>query len=317
MNPRSLSLLSVMATVVLACGGDKHAADPAKMDPGMMAPASPDPTSGAPTEAAMVTEARAKFPRLIDLHHGVIARTCSPNPGVCHQANNYPDMHTAGNFLALVKAPCNVQIPDPAQGWDACESKADKVRVGSTLTDIAWIEKKSAGRWRIAFRDAAPSTGMEPLEVYTPDRETVFAPPLEWQLQLALTAGQKEADLAVGISDPFITAFSDSVLLRVVGGDPNRNGVWGAEDASIARGALVEPKSLATSYLWGRITGSVPGTRMPLANQPLSSSEYVAIACWIEGLDAAPPPSAEDPIRYDDCSFAQNPTDYARRPSTD
>src|SRR5262249_36777370 len=119
-------------------------------------------------------------------------------------------------------------------------------------------------------------------------------------------------DLAVGLSDPFVVGFSDSVLLRVVGGDPNRNGVWGADDPSVLRGGLIQPRDLATSYLWGRITGTVPGTRMRLVNQPLSSSEYVAIACWIEGLDPANSPNPEDAIAYDTCSFAKNPIDYTK-----
>src|SRR5436305_661422 len=128
---------------------------------------------------------------------------------------------------------------------------------------------------------------MPPLEIYSPSRVTVYAPPAEWQVQVALTAGHKEADATVGMANPFIADFSDSVMARVVGGNPNKNGVWGADDPNAVKGALVTPKDLGSSYLWGRITGSVPGTRMPLANQPLSNAEYTAIACWIEGLDPA------------------------------
>jgi hypothetical protein len=57
------------------------------------------------------------------------------------------------------------------------------------------------------------------------------------------------------------------------------------------------------SYLVGRITGTVPGTRMPLANAPLSKPEYDAILCWIAGLTSREA-TADDPIDYDRCPWS-------------
>jgi hypothetical protein len=304
--------LLISTLFVAGCGGAKsppHAPETQPMPAAQ--PAQTGPMAMTPTEAPDVTEARAKFPRLIDLHAGVIARTCSPNPGVCHQTNNYPDMHTAGNFLSLVNAPCNVQIPDPKQGWDSCEQKGDKIRLGDQLSDVAWLEKKSSGKWHVAFRDVAASSEAQPLEIFTPSHDSVFVPPIEWKVTLTPVAGTKEGEIDVGMNDPYIMDFSDSVLARAVGGDPNRNGVWGADDPHVAKGALISPANRANSYLWGRITATVPGTRMPLANKPLSNSEYVALACWIEGIDPRAALGVEDAIDYDGCAFAKNPTRYA------
>jgi hypothetical protein len=78
--------------------------------------------------------------------------------------------------------------------------------------------------------------------------------------------------------------------------------VWGFGDPSVEPGALIVPGSLSQSYLWGRLNGTVPGTRMPLANQPLSESEFRALACWIEGVDPKNA-SVDDPIDYASCTF--------------
>ena len=65
------------------------------------------------------------------------------------------------------------------------------------------------------------------------------------------------------------------------------------------------------------MTETVPGFRMPLANQPLSFDEYIALACWIQGLPPEAGPAAADragdaPIDYDACAFAADPIDYAQ-----
>jgi hypothetical protein len=104
-----------------------------------------------------------------------------------------------------------------------------------------------------------------------------------------------------------------AVLATLVGGDPNADGVWGADELTPGeRGALVVPGALDRSYLWGRITGTVPGFRMPLANTPITNPGYVAIACWIEGLSASSAErDPEDLIDYDSCQYANAPVDYA------
>src|SRR6185503_10673272 len=87
---------SITLLLLSACGSD-------------LLPPMSEPPMTPPPEVVTdpVTEARALFPRALELHSGVIGRTCSPNPGVCHHTSNYPDLHTIGNVVALLGAPCN------------------------------------------------------------------------------------------------------------------------------------------------------------------------------------------------------------------
>jgi hypothetical protein len=141
----------------------------------------------------------------------------------------------------------------------------------------------------------------------------VLQPAVEWGLVFALDAERPgEATLGVtGVSeDPFVETFVDEVLASLIGGDPNGNGAFGADELPDDEHArLIEPGSLSRSYLWGRVTGTVPGTRMPLANQPLTDAEYVALACFIETL--TPDTQADSAIDYDSCAFAQAPVSFA------
>ncbi|MDH5675994.1 MAG: hypothetical protein OEZ06_27980, partial [Myxococcales bacterium] len=46
-----------------------------------------------------VLEAQAKLPTGIDLQTDVVQRTCGPTGGVCHNAKEYPDLHTPANLI--------------------------------------------------------------------------------------------------------------------------------------------------------------------------------------------------------------------------
>jgi len=74
-----------------------------------------------PKEPQSVVDAKIRYPDLFSLQTGHIEKTCSPNPGVCHNSNNYPEFRTVGNLIAAISAPCNIEMPDVTQGWDACE----------------------------------------------------------------------------------------------------------------------------------------------------------------------------------------------------
>jgi hypothetical protein len=287
-RPGRWLLLARALALAGACGGDAP-------------PGRPDGP-----EAASVTAARARFPRAIDVHTGVIARSCSPNPGVCHNASGYPDLTSFGALASAIDAPCNVELPDRSWGWNGCERRPWAARAGGFGSDIAWIEQRSSGRWRLGLRDRAPATREAPAELIDADGDVVLPAIPEWQFSLATAAGSREAELAAGGDDAGRKQQLDALAASAVGGDPNEDGRWGGD------GALIRPGSLERSYLWGRITGAAPGSRMPLANQPLSADEYVAIACWIEALARLPFPRAADPIDYDACRFAWDPIDHAQ-----
>jgi hypothetical protein len=86
-------------------------------------------------------------------------------------------------------------------------------------------------------------------------------------------------------------------------GDPNRDGVFGADEPGYK---LIDPGEPETSYLVARLLGIVPGTPMPLANQPLSSAEVLAVTCWVEGLSVDEDADVYAPIDYEGCSAAAN-----------
>lgn len=306
MKNRMMIPAALAATLLAAaCGGGKK-------DEG----AAPTPTPD-PNEHVWVQEARVQFPNFLDLQTNVISSTCSPNPGVCHNSSNYPNLETAGNTLAHVGAPCNVEIPDPTQGWDSCERHADYLRAstggggGAFTSRIAWMEHVGPGTWNVGFEDPAPGTQSRRVDVLDADMNPVFQSPADWQVNVALVQGTNHASLTVGGGDDFIRDYVDSILQTVIEGDPNRNGTWGAESAAVEEGALIYPGDPARSYLWGRLTGTVPGFRMPLANAPLTNPAYVALACWIEQLAGDDDPQAEDAIDYTNCSYADAPEDHA------
>ncbi len=300
--------VSIFTAMALATG-----CGPAEEEGGLPTP-EPIPTSDNPNEAQSVKDARAQFPRFMDLQVNVLSSTCSPNPGVCHNSSNYPNLETAGNTIAYVSAPCNVEIPDPLQGWDNCERKADVMRAGAFVTEIAWMEHVGPGTWRVGFREPADATGLRKFDVVESGGSPKFASPVEWQVNVDLVTGGTAANLTVGVADDFLKDYIDSALKQTIGGDPNQNGVWGGANGA-QNGSIFYPGDPAKSYLWGRLTGTVPGMRMPLANAPLTNPAYVALACWIEGLDdtlgAGDTPEAEDVIDYNGCAFADAPVDYA------
>jgi hypothetical protein len=99
--------------------------------------------------------------------------------------------------------------------------------------------------------------------------------------------------------------------LGIIQGDQNRNAVFGArEDKAVP---LISPGNPEESYLVARLRGHmqgerVPGTRMPLANQPPSVTDMLALMCWIEGLDpAASSWNLASSINYTSCSYTANP----------
>ncbi len=261
-------------------------------------------------EARSVQEARVLHPRMIDVFTGVIQRSCSPNPGVCHHDSNYPDLRTPGALAAMVDAPCNLEIPDPTAGWDACERTADVVRFDDgSGARIAWIERVGPGRWRLELAQAPVVSDAARVAFYTADGDVILEPLEEWRVLAARRVAEAVMEVSVSPDDGYVLDVIDTTLRTVLGGDPNRNGVWGAERPM--RGRVIAAGDLERSYLWGRLTATVPGTRMPLANAPLSNADYAALACWIEQLGRGARAEATVAIDYDACVYARSPLDPA------
>jgi hypothetical protein len=312
--PRLLvALVALVALVVFvgvggACGGrstDISEASPPAAKPGA-------------NLKGLAKEAQASYPRIIDMHQKIVGRSCAPNAGVCHNTSNYPDLQSTGALIAAIGAWCNIAIPDPTMGFDRCERVGDVLVVADTLaTEIAWVDRLGLNQWRFGTRDAAPVEIVDGAVYFFADmafEDPVLLPAEEWLVSVDMSLGSHEAIVSIdGLADnPFIADFVDTALLSIIPGDPNRNGSFGADDSDIEqRATVIAAGSLEMSYLWGRITGTVPGSRMPLANQALTEAEYVAVACFIEGLADHPNPRPEDAIDYAGCAYAEEPGAFA------
>ncbi|MFW5966693.1 MAG: hypothetical protein ACOCV2_04195, partial [Persicimonas sp.] len=90
-----------------------------------------------------VLEAQDRIGDGLDLHRKVIHRTCSPDGGVCHNQQEYPDMHTPSNFFDTINAPCNVQSDDWESVYDRCEQPGDRFALQDqdfSEIEIGWVK---------------------------------------------------------------------------------------------------------------------------------------------------------------------------------
>ena len=263
---------------------------------------------------AVLEQAREQLPTYLDLHTTVIARTCSPDEGVCHHAKEYPDLTSAQAMLASVSAPCNVAVDDPLDMYNGCEPVGDEVRFPDYGPNENWgsevaytvIEDGELGSdVAIYLRDPVPNPMNDPNE-----GETVFV----WRhyddesVQMAPFYGAVSYEAGKNrVTIHALEEHNDNQQSLLTGGmilgDPNQDGTFGADEHTLA---LVEPGNPEGSYLLGRLLGTLPGTPMPLANQPLSSAEVMAMTCWIETLAPDEEPDVYQQIDYDNCQAAKD-----------
>lgn len=291
---------------------------------------------------AAVAEAMDLFPDYPTLHKDVITRTCTPDQGVCHNQKEYPDLHTPASMLASVGKPCNLNEDDPLQMFNGCESIGDRAILDLTPqvvppvpedpmnpapepeplapvlfeVEVAWVEfivpeepqeqdeptPLEVGA-RVHLRQAIPAGMPSPEPQAVSFVRTTKSGPIAVGLlgQASWVAGSATLELGdlSTLNGAELTLLETGLIL----GDPNRDGVFGADEPYL----MLDPGAPNSSYLLQRLQGTVPGSPMPLANQPLSSAEIVALACWIETLAA--PGAANDPwleINYDACGFARD-----------
>jgi hypothetical protein len=347
MNQRrfvSLLLLSAAIATVGACQADgfRHA-NPGEAPPGLEW----TPDSGAPffgptrtvtpytgSEAA-VLEAQTNLPTGIELQAEVVIRSCGPINGVCHNEKEYPDLHTPANFASTIGAPCNVQSGTPEGVFDRCERTGDRFTFDNDQeVEIGWVEYI-----------APPSEGEIVVGPDMPGLHMHFTDPVSTEydgrytvgrfVRTFVQAGNTIEDLTYFRYEQRFRIFDEGrhVVAEVPGylanavqsfmasgieqGDLNRNGTYGARPnvMGVRSGpiSLITAGDPETSYIIGRLRGHmegtpVPGTRMPLANEPFSVAEMLALFCFVEGLDpAVSTTNLFDPIDYNGCSYAQNP----------
>lgn len=292
-----------------------------------------DPYSG---DNEVVQTAQARFPTGLDLHKKVIWRTCTPNGGVCHNRKEYPDLHTPANFASAFSAPCNVQPGEAGSVFDGCERPGDRLRFGNETggdVEIGWVEH-IPGESEDFGGDNPPGEASPGLHIHLAaplggDRDSFYSNANFIRTFIDENGEVQESGFAtfqtnwwrlgdgthiIGRVQQYqVEEIQELILVGVTEGDANRNGVFGAHQGAPV--SMLEPGDPIGSYLIGRLRGelhgsSVPGSRMPLANAPLSIDEMLALFCLVEGFpEGGETTELSGPIDYNACSFSENPED--------
>lgn len=304
----------ILACTTLACSqsaGDASGGDESSGGPATASTSGadvPDPAR----EAA--DEAQERFPTYLDLHTEVIARTCTPNMGVCHNIKEYPDLHTPQTMLGIIDQPCNLAESVPLNVYNGCERKGDGIELlgpsnPGFVSEVAYVTdeldamtlEKSA--LVVHLRDPIPAAMLDPaaLEGIRLSRATKQGTITVGELVGRVAYEQGASALRI-VDYPTLTPDEKALVEEELQlGDPNQDGVFGGSEAPFR---LIVPGDPARSYLLQRLQGNVPGSPMPLANEPLSSAEILALACWIEGITDPELIAVEAAIDYEHCRTA-------------
>jgi hypothetical protein len=271
------------------------------------------------------------------LHSEVILRSCGPLGGVCHNRKEYPALYSAATFLSSIGAPCNVQPGTVEAVFDRCERSGDRFVLGDGAEkEIGWVE-------------VVPIEGddddVEPGETM-PGLHLHLADPVDFDsgdratgnfLRSFVTSGKVEElnyatydsrwhvfdggrHVVAEMRNYQVDDVSELVEVGIEQGDLNRNGVFGArpDKDGVATGPvqMIVPGDPESSYLVARMRGhmegvTVPGTRMPLANQPLNVPEMLALFCFIEGIPKDGQVNLGSDIDYENCSYKDPSTHEA------
>ena len=291
-------------------------------------PEAVSPYSG---EDPLVLEAQSELPTGMELHRKVIWRTCTPNEGVCHNRKEYPDLRTPASFADTFGAFCNVQPGEPGSVYDGCERPGDRIHLSGFDFDeieIGWVELipgetpdyddlPPLDAPGLHLHLASPIPG-DKLQGYSRgDFIRTFVHEDEVKDSVYFSFESRWAVLEDGrhlyaMVRPYQADTVQSLLgSGIIEGDANRNGTFGAQQSDPVK--LMAPGEPESSYLIARMRGvmhgeEVPGSRMPLANQPLTVPEMLALFCFVEGF----PKGGDEtglaaPIDYKNCSYSDDP----------
>ena len=274
-------------------------------------------------------EAATKYPDLRTLWGRAVSQTCGPNNGVCHNSRQFPDLQTAAGMLDTVGNRCNQIRDDPKSINNVCEPRGDSLRMGSFESRIGRVVATPT-TIEIVLRDLPPAMATTLAVVRQRDGldEVVLDLPLAaWKAAsansvtldyatLADVEGPAGASMAVFLAP---TSFAAGAATQVELGDPNGDGVFGAE----LDGALVKPGDPLRSYLFLRTIGplalgheltnvvapAASEPQMPIANHQYWDIDNAVIAlwCWIQRM-AADGSNADGPIDYTSCDLSELPS---------
>jgi hypothetical protein len=279
-----------------------------------------------------VLEAQSKHRTGLDLHRNVIVRTCGPTQGVCHNQKEYPDLHTPAHLLEAVNAPCNVQPGDPKNVFDGCEQPGDRLAIaGSHEVEIGYVSYITGD---IDYGDnKMPSVDSPGLHIQLHDpinmgdgqnrtwddarfirgfvENNQLSDVTFERFQTAWYLIENGTHLVGEVNEYQVDRVTELLAKGITQGDINQNGTYGARDATTY--SLLRAGAPEQSYLIGRLRGDlkgvkIPGTRMPLANQPLSIADMLGLYCFVQGLptQSGAVYDLDSTIDYKNCPWAMN-----------
>ncbi|MFL5358659.1 hypothetical protein [Archangium sp.] len=335
---RSL-LAATLGALALACGSTSLPPENTGTIP--FEPHRPTP-SGSTTVTpytgsnADVLLAQLTYPTGLDVHRKLVMRTCSGTNGVCHNQKEYPDLHTPATFVAAIGAPCNVQSGNASGVFDRCERLGDRFRFAEQEfreIEIGWFELVRGETPELDPKGTRPDEGTAGLHLYLHDPVPVDQDRINvtgtfirnfiddrGNVQTLAFASYKTNWWVLGDKRHLFAEVNENqrdsveglVASGIVQGDQNRNGTYGARVLGNTV-PLINPGKPEASYLVARLRGfmgadTVPGTRMPLANQPPNVPDMLALMCFIQGLDpTAAQWNLESAIDYNTCTYSENP----------
>jgi hypothetical protein len=250
-----------------------------------------------------------------ELFTEAMAPTCSPNAGVCHNSDAYPDLHTVAGLVEMIGRPCNASAETHEEVHDFCEPSGDHLVFPSLDIDveIARVVPEPPGAdWgaissvRIELVEpmaTLPAVDEVDIEIHRGD-DVVFVGAggafvgAAEDSAVTVDLGNASDSVRQFLDDRFYPW--DELLVRVA--DPNGNGVAGGADGA----AMIVPGDPMRSYLVLRLFDPEYGDVMPRQCRTWNDEATRALGCFIAGL----PPDADalaiaddDPIVYDDCDF--------------
>ena len=240
----------------------------------------------------------AVYPDVVALFDQGVARTCALNNGVCHNSNNYPDLHTISNLVSTVGRPCNMATTEAAEVNDACEPAADHLVIPS-----AGIDARIASATLLPAEMDVDVTELTQITLVLDPAPAGLAPgATDTQIHRgtivfdigAHGARVDSVDGATVVLDLTARAYGDWSTkvffdirtyppgpLHLVVGDPNGNGIQGALGAAMP---LVTAGDPMRSYVMRRLTDATYGELMPRQCRTWDDRANQALACWIAGL---------------------------------
>lgn len=261
-----------------------------------------------------VPQTEPVYPDVVSLFDRAIAPTCSLNNGVCHNSNNYPDLHTAAAIVATLDEPCNVELEDPTQVHDACEPAADHLVIASAGIDARIVRAQlldseltaeARDLTQITLTLDPPPAALAPGATDTiVKRDGITFSVGEYGAKVSAVQG---ADVTLDLRSAYgewtakqffdVRAYPPGPLTLHVG-DPNGNGV---EGALVMAMPLVTAGDPDRSFMLKRLVDPAFGELMPRQCRTWNDAANLALACWIAGLspDAS---NAYEPIDYDRCT---------------